>query len=167
MARGKYDRGGLNENDKKSYQLRLSHYLKDYRFKKKSKASETAKELGYATPKYSELESEVKPHGRFVSSLDFLTALASLKQMSLNEFVDYLSPPSETRAKASFCHEPNHEDKQHSKLFRKSIEPLSIDESPQKAENILKITQHLKHLSHVQVSHFESLLKSLVNDQTS
>ena len=92
MARGNYVRGDLQDKQILKLQQRLSHYLKDYRYKNDLKATDAAKILGYATPKYSELESEVKPHGRFISSIDFLAALAKLTGMNINEFVDYLNP---------------------------------------------------------------------------
>ena len=92
MARGTYARGGLQEHEGKKYQQRLSHYLRDFRYKNNLKATEAAKLLGYAAPKYSELESEIKPHGRFINSLDFLTALARLSKMTIVEFIQFLSP---------------------------------------------------------------------------
>ena len=99
MARGKYDRGGLTEKEKTLYQRRLSHYLKDYRYRHELKAADVAETMGYAVPKYSDLESEVRPHGRFINSLDFLAAIASLNEMSIADFLAYLEPRSKPQAK--------------------------------------------------------------------
>ena len=99
MARGIYDRGGVSEPEKKKFQRRLSHYLKDYRYRNDLRAADVAEKMGYAVPKYSELESEVKPHGRYINSLDFLAALASLDDMSVAEFVSYLDPRTKIERK--------------------------------------------------------------------
>lgn len=92
MARGSFDRGGLTEKEKKLYQRRLSHYLKDYRYRNDLKAADVAETFGYATPKYISLESELIPHGRFTNSLDFLAALGALTGMSLSQFITHLDP---------------------------------------------------------------------------
>lgn len=49
-----------------------------------------SKNLGYASSRYSRLESENIPYERFISSLEFLKMLAEVKKMSLSEFVLYL-----------------------------------------------------------------------------
>ena len=46
MARGTYEKGGLQEHERKKYQQRLSHYLRDFRYKNNLKAMEAAKLLG-------------------------------------------------------------------------------------------------------------------------
>lgn len=97
MARGNYDRGALTEYEKNQSQRRLSHFLKDHRDRNKLKASDVAEKIGYAIPKYIDLESETRPHGRFVNSLDFLAAIANLDSKSIVAFVAYLFP-SQSRA---------------------------------------------------------------------
>jgi len=80
----------LLDEQKLVYQRRLAHFLRDYRKKNNIKASEMAETLSYSYVRYLELEKADKPQDRYIRSVDFLFRLASLKDLSLTEFVTYL-----------------------------------------------------------------------------
>ena len=85
-----FKKQSLTEPQKKKFQRRLHHYFKDHKYRTNLLSKEVAELLGYQPHKFSELESEWKPHSRFLNSLDFLAGLASLENMSVSEFVRYL-----------------------------------------------------------------------------
>lgn len=85
-----FKKQSLTELQKKKFQRRLHHYFKDHKYRNNLLSKELAEVLGYQPHKFSELESDWKPHSRFLNSLDFLAGLASLENMSVSEFVRYL-----------------------------------------------------------------------------
>lgn len=83
-------RTSLTDHQKKKFQRRLSHYFADFRYRNNLLSKDVAEILGYTPPKFYEMESEKKPHGRFINCLDFLATLAALESKSVSEFVSYL-----------------------------------------------------------------------------
>ncbi len=80
----------LIELQKKKFQRRLSRFFKEFKYRNGLLSKDVAEILGYTAPKFYEMESDRKPHGRFINSLDFLASIASLENMGLSEFVNYL-----------------------------------------------------------------------------
>lgn len=80
----------LTTFQRQKYQKRLSHFFKEIKHRNGLQSKNLADSLGYTPPKFSLLESDTKPHGRFINSLDFLAGIASLENMSLFDFVSYL-----------------------------------------------------------------------------
>jgi hypothetical protein len=80
----------LTDHQKKKYQQKLSHFLKGIKYRNGLLSKELAEIMGYTAPKFYEMESDSKPHGRFINSLDFLSSIASLENMSLTDFAGYL-----------------------------------------------------------------------------
>ena len=80
----------LTDFQRRRYQKRLSHYFKEIKHRNGLQSKDLADSLGYTPPKFSLLESDTKPHGRFINSLDFLAGIASLENMSLFDFISYL-----------------------------------------------------------------------------
>ena len=76
--------------DQKKFQRRLSHYLRDYAGKKGLLLKEVAQKIGYSEAKFAALTRADEPHGRFITSLDFLKALASLEKLSISDFISLL-----------------------------------------------------------------------------
>lgn len=86
----KYKKQTLTETQKKKYQRRLSHFFKDLKYKNSLQSKDIAEELEYTPQKFSALESESKPHGRFINSLEFLHTIACLDDLTLSEFVFFI-----------------------------------------------------------------------------
>lgn len=80
----------LSEEHKLLYQRRLAHFLRDFRKKSGIKAAEMAEMLNYSYVRYLELEKADKPQDRYIRSLEFIFRMASLKHLSLTEFITYL-----------------------------------------------------------------------------
>ncbi len=85
-----FKKQSLTDQQKKKFQRRLSHFFRDYRYRNGLMSKDVAKILGYTPPKFYDLESESRPHGRFINSLDFLATIAALESKTLSEFVAYL-----------------------------------------------------------------------------
>lgn len=84
-----YKKTFLSEDEKERLGRHLTYYLEDYTYKNGITHNEAAKILGISSNKFSQLKSGGE-QGRFLSSLDYLKALADLDNMTLNEFLSYL-----------------------------------------------------------------------------
>lgn len=86
----KYKKKVLTDTQKKKYQRRLSHFFRDIKYRHSLQSKDLAEALEYTPQKFSVLESETKPHGRFTNSLEFLYSIASLDELSLSEFIFFI-----------------------------------------------------------------------------
>jgi transcriptional regulator with XRE-family HTH domain len=82
--------GYFTDHKSKLLQRRLSHYLRNYRIQNKIQSKEMAERFNITASKYSILESEKKPHGRFINSIAFIDSMAKLEGISLPDFIKYL-----------------------------------------------------------------------------
>lgn len=80
----------LTKTQKKNLQRRLSHFLRHHQQKNDLLLKDVAKKLDYTPPKFADLCRSDKPHGRFISSLDFLKSLADLEKLSIGQLVTFL-----------------------------------------------------------------------------
>ena len=80
----------LTEDQKKNLQLKLRHYLRTYRQRHDLTAGQLAEVLGWTEIHQRRYES-LSPENRLVSSLDLISVFASLTDMNLGEFVNYLA----------------------------------------------------------------------------
>jgi hypothetical protein len=76
----------LSESDIVEFQNRWKHYLNAFEIENKMNASEVAKKLGYTPVHYSRLKL-IGSFNKVASCLLFLSNFASLKKLSLSEFM--------------------------------------------------------------------------------
>ena len=81
----------LSEEKVRFYEKRLNHYLSSYRNQNKLTNEAMAKKLGYSVDHYRKLESGATSEGKFISCMDYLTSLAKISDMSLEQFIMYLN----------------------------------------------------------------------------
>ena len=85
----------LSERQKIRYQQKLAYFLKKYRSRNKLQSKDMADKLGYTPTRYGQLESDTKPHPRFIGAINFLASIYTLdSHMSLVEFVNFLEGQS-------------------------------------------------------------------------
>lgn len=147
---------------------RLSHYLKDYRFRYGVKAADLAENLNYKGSRYLTLESEITPHGRFMSSLNFLSLLGSIDGKSVVEIVNYLySVKQQPESKDDLYPGELNILKAVHKLTiptRKKFEKIchnSLRDSAKKLDALLRVISLLAEQDQKTVEAFESFLESM------
>ena len=79
------------------YQLQLRQFLKNYRNKEDCTADEAAGRLGIEIATYRNLEG-IKPNNRVITSLDYLSKIAALSELSLSQFMDFLHRNARTKS---------------------------------------------------------------------
>lgn len=85
----------LSDEQKVRMQQKLAYFLKKYRSRRGLQSKEMAEKLGYTPTRYGQLESDSKPHPRFIGAINFLASIFSLEQgLTLTEFVNYLDGQS-------------------------------------------------------------------------
>ena len=89
-------KNSLSKTQQKNLQRRLSHFLRHHQQKNDLLLKDVAKKLDYTPPKFADLCRSDKPHGRFISSLDFLKSLADLEKLSIGQLVTFQTKQNKT-----------------------------------------------------------------------
>ena len=79
----------LSMDEITKYQGRVKHYLNSFEFENNLNGIDVARMLGYTNAHYSRLKN-IGVENKISSTLNFLSNLAKLKNMSLTEFVMYV-----------------------------------------------------------------------------
>ncbi|MCB9229817.1 MAG: hypothetical protein H6618_09415 [Deltaproteobacteria bacterium] len=80
----------MDPNQQQTVQTQLRVYLRNHRKNQALSAVQGANELGMKISSYRKLEGE-KPENRVISSIGYLQRIAALKELSVNEFLSYLT----------------------------------------------------------------------------
>lgn len=82
-------RQALSAEEISKYQSRIKHFLNSFEFENNLNGIDVAKMLGYTNAHYSRLKN-IGVENKISSTLNFLSNLAKLKNMSLTEFIIYV-----------------------------------------------------------------------------
>ena len=101
MSERRFNTEELSEEEVTKYQRKITHYLQEYRNDNDLTQKEMASKLNYKEDSYRKLEGP-KGDNRIISSINYLKSFAHLRNMTLSEFVTYITsseyePPSNER----------------------------------------------------------------------
>ena len=77
----------INNTQAAFFQKKLANFLKNHRIGEDVKSKDMADYLGYTPQKYSQMESDRKPYDRFVNTMDYLTLIANLEDLTVTELM--------------------------------------------------------------------------------
>ena len=79
----------LSAEEISNFQSRIKHFLNSFEFENKLNGIDVARMLGYTNAHYSRLKN-IGADNKISSTLNFLSNIAKLKNMSLSEFIIYI-----------------------------------------------------------------------------